>query len=156
MDHWRCFDGTRLPRPLPEEVHRHLEACPNGGKRCIYIGTDSQIYGAQKVVFVTAVVIHFPRTTRIYYRKARVHRAMPLAERLFSEVHRSLEAARLIQPVAGRYAVPIEIHVDVNGHSQFPSHQYLKGLIGYVSSMGYRYRVKPEAFASTSCADRLL
>ncbi len=157
MDRWQRFDGKPLHCPLSEELLIHLKKDPhisNGQKR-IYVGTDSQIYG-HRVAFVTVVIIRLAHTTRIYYHKEHICRIMSLAERLFTEVHRSLKAARLIQPVAGQYGVPIEIHVDVNSHQQFPSHQHLKGLVGYVSSMGYCYRIKPDAFASTSCADRLL
>ncbi len=153
---WRRYNGRRLPHPLPDEIGERLTAVDgrNGHTR-LFIGTDSQRYG-RRVVFATAVVLYSRRQTRIYYRREHVHRPMPLYERLFSEVHRSVEAARLLQPIAGLHAVPIEIHVDINTKEQFPSNQYLRSVIGYVSSMGFPYQVKPYAFASSSCADRFL
>ncbi len=153
---WRRYNGRRLPHPLPEEIRQRLGALsfPNGKTR-LFVGTDSQRYG-KRVVFVTAVILYSARETRVYYHREHLRRPMALYERLFSEAHRSVETARLIQPVAGMHAVPIEIHVDINAREAFPSHQYLKGVIGYVSSMGFPYKIKPDAFASSTCADRFL
>jgi predicted RNase H-related nuclease YkuK (DUF458 family) len=50
----------------------------------------------------------------------------------------------------------MEIHADINTNPQFKSYDALKDSMGYILGMGFNIKVKPEAFASSCCADRIV
>lgn len=79
---------------------------------------------------------------------------MPLKERLIMEVGKSVETAYQIDGILREYKVPLEIHADINTDEESRSYVAMKEALGYIKGMGYQYKLKPEAFASSSCADK--
>jgi len=70
------------------------------------------------------------------------------------EIGHSVEIAYTLDPVLKRLGIPMEIHADINRDPRFPSNASLKEAMGYIQSMGYAFVAKPDAFASSVCADR--
>ncbi|MBI3335264.1 MAG: ribonuclease H-like YkuK family protein [Candidatus Portnoybacteria bacterium] len=128
---------------------------------CLIIGTDSQV--AKGVDFVNAVVIHrVGKGGRYFWR--RVHREystrLTLKARIFTEANLSIElAVELLQFLQRRLAdaflelIPqIEVHIDVGQNG--PTREMIKELVGLVRANGFEARIKPEAYAASTVADK--
>ena len=58
--------------------------------------------------------------------------------------------------VKAKYDVEMEIHADINTDPYFASNKALKEAMGYILGMGFVFKAKPDAFASSSCADKVV
>jgi len=72
------------------------------------------------------------------------------------EVARSIEVAYELCDLLDVYGVELEVHADINTDPSFQSNTALKEAMGYILSMGFVFKAKPEAFASTCCADKVV
>jgi predicted RNase H-related nuclease YkuK (DUF458 family) len=50
----------------------------------------------------------------------------------------------------------MEVHADINTNVQFKSNEALKDAMGYIMGMGFSFKAKPDSFASSCCADKVL
>mgnify|MGYP006187488901 FL=1 len=154
---WRKLNGEILLLPIKEAVKDVLiEEAKNNTKLKVCIGTDSQVK-ANTTEFATVIVflrehrggfmyIHNEKTTTKYHIK----------ERMLLEVAKSIEVAYELCDLFIQYNVEMEIHADINTNPQFKSYDALKDSMGYILGMGFNIKVKPEAFASSCCADRIV
>jgi predicted RNase H-related nuclease YkuK (DUF458 family) len=55
-----------------------------------------------------------------------------------------------------KYEVALEVHADINTDPHFQSNVALKEAMGYILSMGFVFKAKPDAFASSTCADKVI
>ena len=78
-----------------------------------------------------------------------------LQERMLKEVQLSIDVGYNILPLIELYDVEFEIHADVNPNPMAGSHVALHEAVGFIKGMGFTCRVKPEAYAASSGADRL-
>jgi len=154
---WRKLNGEKIIMPIKEAVKNAIEietAKKNKLKVCI--GTDSQVKGnitefATVIVFLRErkggfMFIHNEKSTNKYHIK----------ERMLLEVSKSVEVAYELCDLFIEYNVEMEIHADINTNPQFKSNDALKDSMGYILGMGFNIKVKPEAFASSCCADRIV
>jgi hypothetical protein len=154
---WRRLNGQRIEKPLltaVEETIRRENA--EGYKLKVCIGTDSQVIGAE-VHFATVIV--FLREKRggfMFISNDRSQRKMSLRERMILEVGRSVEVAYALCELLDRYDVALEVHADINTDPAFESNTALKEAMGYILSMGFVFKAKPDAFASSCCADKVI
>ena len=70
------------------------------------------------------------------------------------EVSKSVEIAYALCDLFIEHDVEMEVHADINTNSQFKSNEALKDAMGYIMGMGFAFKAKPEAFASSCCADK--
>lgn len=49
-----------------------------------------------------------------------------------------------------------QVHADINTNPGFKSNDALKEAMGYIMGMGFAFKAKPEAFASSSCANKMV
>jgi hypothetical protein len=75
-------------------------------------------------------------------------------ERMVYEVGKSVEVAYEIAPLLDLYEIPLEIHADINPDPAHDSNKALQQAVGYILGMGYSFKVKPEAYAASSAADK--
>ncbi len=154
---WRRLNGQRIEEPLTEAVERTLKTELAAGHRMkVCIGTDSQVRG-KHIEFATVVV--FLREKRggfMFISNHHTERKMTLRERMITEVARSVEVAYALCDVLDAYDVGLEVHADINTDPQFQSNKALKEAMGYILSMGFIFKAKPDAFASSSCADKMV
>ena len=75
---------------------------------------------------------------------------------MITEVAKSIQIAYELCDLLDQYDVDLEVHADINSNPQFESNVALKEAIGYIMGMGFAFKVKPDAFASSSCADKLV
>jgi predicted RNase H-related nuclease YkuK (DUF458 family) len=50
----------------------------------------------------------------------------------------------------------MEVHADINQSPNFESNVALKEAMGYILGMGFEFKAKPDAFASSSCANKVV
>lgn len=72
------------------------------------------------------------------------------------EVAKSIEIAYALCDIFIEYGVDLEVHADINTNPQFKSNDALKEAMGYILGMGFAFKAKPEAFASSCCADKMV
>ncbi len=152
---WRKLNGELLQLPIIDEIQQKMIE-EQGNKIKVCIGTDSQVKGSI-TEFATAIV--FVREGKggfIFYNTYQTERKMSLKERLILEVSDSIQIAYIICPVLDEYNVELEVHVDINTNPEFRSNIALKEAMGYILGMGYTFKAKPEAFASSSCANKVV
>ena len=154
---WRRLNGERLDGSIVDLVRHTLSAEKAAGHHVkVCIGTDSQVYGAE-VDFATVVV--FLREKRggfMYIQSERRKGHMALKERLLTEVSKSIEVAYAVAPVLEQFGAAMEVHADINTDPHFKSNASLSDAMGYILGMGYAFKAKPYAFASSSCADKVV
>lgn len=154
---WRRLNGQRIEKPLLTAVEETLRReGAEGHKLKVCIGTDSQVMG-NEVHFATVIV--FVREKRggfMFISNEKTLRKMTLRERMILEVGRSVEVAYALCELLDRYDVALEVHADINTDPMFESNAALKEAMGYILSMGFVFKAKPDAFASSSCADKVI
>lgn len=154
---WRRLNGQKIEEPLlaavEQTIIRETEA---GYKLKICIGTDSQVVG-EEVHFATVIV--FLREKRggfMFISNETQHRKMTIRERMILEVGRSVEVAYALCELLDLYDVALEVHADINTDPLFESNAALKEAMGYILSMGFVFRAKPDAMAASCCADKVI
>lgn len=154
---WRKLNGQRIETPLLEAVEQTiLREQAEGHKLKVCIGTDSQVM-SNEVQFATVIV--FLREKRggfMFISNDKTERKMGLRERMILEVARSVEVAYSLCHLLDQYQVELEVHADINTDPAFESNTALKEAMGYILSMGFVFKAKPDAFASSCCADKVL
>lgn len=154
---WRKFSGEIIQSPILEEVEAAIQRealLKNKLKVCI--GTDSQVKGA---VTDFATVIVFLREQRggfMFIFQERTSQKMSIKERMLSEVQKSIDIAYRLCDLLDLYDVDLEVHADINTNPMFKSNQALHEAMGYILSMGFVFKAKPEAFASSYCANKMV
>ncbi len=154
---WRRLNGQRIEQPLHAAVEETIRREMAAGYRLkVCIGTDSQVMG-DEVHFATVIV--FVREKRggfMFISNEKSARKMTLRERMILEVGRSVEVAYSLCELLDKYDVALEVHADINTDPSFESNTALKEAMGYILSMGFVFKAKPDAFASSSCADKVI
>jgi uncharacterized protein len=154
---WRKFNGAEITRPIADEVRETIEReAAAGNKLKVCIGSDSQVYG-RVIEFGTVIV--FLREGRggfMLIANERSTQRMTLKERLLYEVSRSIEIAYELCNLLDEYGVDLEVHADINTNPSFKSNTALQEAMGYILSMGFVFRAKPDSFASSSCANKVV
>jgi hypothetical protein len=79
-----------------------------------------------------------------------------IKERMLTEVHRSISIAYQICPILDKYKVEVEVHADINTSAQHKSNLAFSEAMGYILGMGFTFKAKPEAFASSYCANKVV
>jgi hypothetical protein len=79
-----------------------------------------------------------------------------IKERMLVEVAKSIEVAYSLCDLFNQYNVDMEVHADINTNPQFKSNEALREAMGYILGMGYAFKAKPDAFASSCCADKIV
>ena len=81
-------------------------------------------------------------------------RQYSIKERMLVEVAKSIEVAYDLCSLFTEYNIEMEVHADINTSPQFKSNEALKEAMGYILGMGFAFKAKPEAFASSCCANK--
>jgi len=154
---WRNFNGQSIQEPIKFSVEKIIiREHELGNKLKVCIGTDSQVKGsytefATVIVFLREgkggfMLIHNEQSTVNYSIK----------ERMIMEVSKSIEIAYELCELFTIYDVDMEVHADINTNPQFKSNVALSEATGYILGMGFAFKTKPEAFASSSCANKMV
>ena len=157
MKQWRKLNGTRIKQPIEDEVRMVLmKEKELGYDITACIGTDSQRKG-DVIEFATVVV--FLRKGKggfMYIHNEITKQKMTIKQRMLTEVAKSIEAAYALCNLFTLYGVDMEVHADINTNPNFKSNDALKEAMGYIMGMGFAFKAKPHAFASSSCANKVV
>tara|TARA_Y100001937_G_scaffold120507_1_gene177861 strand:- start:6805 stop:7290 length:486 start_codon:yes stop_codon:yes gene_type:complete len=123
----------------------------------IFIGSDS-FASKKRICFVTAVCLVSPGVPAKYffYREYTPSKKYhTLSSRITEEVRRSIETAEILSEDLSISPNNIELHLDVSPFgSSHKTSKFSDMLTGYVQGYGFSCKVKPNAWASQSVADR--
>lgn len=143
--------------PIKDAVERSIIREINNGHRLkVCIGTDSQVRG-EWVEFASVIV--FLREKKggfMFIHNFKTQQTMGLKERMITEVAKSVEVAYHLCDMLDKHSVELEVHADINTDPSFQSNTALRDAMGYILGMGFVFKAKPEAFASSSCADKVV
>jgi predicted RNase H-related nuclease YkuK (DUF458 family) len=81
---------------------------------------------------------------------------MSVKQRMLLEVAKSIEVAYALCRLFTIYNVDMEVHADINTNPNFKSNDALKEAMGYILGMGFAFKAKPHAFASSNCANKVV
>jgi predicted RNase H-related nuclease YkuK (DUF458 family) len=154
---WKKFNGEHLSGNIMDEVEKVIiRETKAGNKLKVCIGTDSQVYG-ERTEFATVIVfVRGGRGGFMFIHTDRTKRQMSIKERMLLEVGKSIEIAYELCRLLDQYHVELEVHADINTSPQFKSNTALHEAMGYILSMGFVFKAKPEAFASSCCANKIV
>jgi predicted RNase H-related nuclease YkuK (DUF458 family) len=154
---WRKFNGDTIELPIKDAVEQVIiKESDAGNKLKVCIGTDSQVKGK---ITEFATVIVFLREGRggfMFLHNYSTTHQYSIKERMLVEVAKSIEIAYELCDLFTVYDVDMEVHADINTNPQFKSNEALREAMGYILGMGFAFKAKPEAFASSCCANKVV
>lgn len=154
---WRRLNGQKIELPIKQAVAETLVREKELGHRLkVCIGSDSQVRGG---IIEFATVIVFLREKKggfMFIHNSRSTKTMSLRERMITEVAKSVEVAYSLCDLLDQHNVELEVHADINTDPHFQSNTALKEAMGYILGMGFVFKAKPDAFASSYCADKVV
>lgn len=154
---WRRFNGEKITENIKEAVRATVLREINDGFRLkVCIGTDSQVRGA---ITEFATVIVFLREKKggfMFIHNEKSDKQVSLRERMILEVWKSVDIAYQLCDVLDEFDIALEVHADINTDPNFKSNEALREAMGYILGMGFVFKAKPDAFASSYCADKVV
>jgi predicted RNase H-related nuclease YkuK (DUF458 family) len=154
---WHKFNGDPIEGSIQEAVKQTIiKETVHGQKLKVCIGSDSQVKGG---ITEFATVIVFLREKRggfMFIQNDKSSQHFTIKERMLAEVTKSIAIAYQLCPILEEFHVDMEVHADINTNPSFNSNTALKEAMGYILGMGFCFKAKPEAFASSCCADKVI
>jgi len=119
----------------------------------MYLGCDSQTK-ADKTTYATTLVFHVESSgCHIIYKKEVVPVIRDMWNRLWKETELSVKAALYLR----ENGIEINtIDLDYNIDPIHESNRLVKAAVGYVESLGFKARVKPELLPAVYAADTIV
>jgi len=144
---WKTLNEERI-----DDIRAFVRAAARDGQ-AVHLGTDS-LPSRRFTQFVTVLAILTPgKGGRAAYAREVVPRISSLRERLLREVWRSVELGLALTDVVPG---PLTVHIDANPVVTHRSSRYVQELVGLVVGQGFKAAVKPESWAATHAADRVV
>tara|TARA_B100001094_G_C18004069_1_gene706694 strand:+ start:104 stop:640 length:537 start_codon:yes stop_codon:yes gene_type:complete len=168
-DKWFRVNNGPLNMPVYDYLTNIFnEEIKNGYNLKVAVGTDSQGYNTSykfaTVIVIMRQVLLSPNNSigkgamivaKTFYNNKLKKNKTGVKERMLFEVSKSIEIAYKISPLLDMYNIPLEVHADINPDVKWESNKALSEAVGYILGMGYEFRVKPDAWASSSVADNI-
>ena len=154
---WRKFNGDLIEQPIIDAVENAIQReIENGFRLKVCIGTDSQVKGHETEFATVIVFLREGRGGFMFIQNDKTTQTFTIKERMLTEVARSIEIAYQLCHLFTQYDVDMEVHADINTNPSFKSNDALREAMGYILGMGFAFKAKPEAFASSSCANKVV
>ncbi len=152
---WRKFNGETINLPIKDAVEEAIkkEVAKNTHLK-VCIGTDSQVKGEYTEFATVIVFLREHNGGFMYIHNEKTKTRYHIKERMLVEVSKSIDVAYALCDLFIKYQVEMEVHADINTNPSFKSNDALKEAMGYILGMGFAFKAKPEAFASSCCADK--
>lgn len=149
---WRCPNGEIIDHADMLKIIKEHES-EGGG---IYIGTDSHL-SQDKFIFATVICMHNSEKrnggTYFYYReRVKAGNFGSLVNRILHEVSKSVEIGLALRE---KNIENIELHIDASPSSAGnETSRFSDMLSGFAKGAGFKFKVKPDAWSSSSIADK--
>ncbi len=154
---WRRFTGEPLRAPIKKAVEEAIVRETKAGyKLKVCIGTDSQVRSTETEFATVIVFLREKHGGFMFISNDKTKQPYTIKERMLVEVAKSIEIAYELCDLFNKYDVDMEVHADINTNPQFKSNEALREAMGYILGMGYAFKAKPDAFASSCCADKMV
>lgn len=154
---WRNFSGKVFNEPITQLIEEAIIKEKKEGYRLkICVGSDSQAYKSHIEYATVIVVLREGKGGFMFMRNYKGTKQIGIKERMLKEVTMSVDVAYQICDVLDKYDIALEVHADINTDPNFQSNVALKDAMGYILGMGFVFKAKPYAFASSSCADKVV
>src|SRR5882757_694544 len=154
---WRKFNGDPIQLPIKNAVEQAIKReTANGFHLKVCIGTDSQVKGKETEFATVIVFLREGHGGFMFIHNEKTLHKYSIKERMLVEVAKSIEIAYELCNLFTEYNVDMEVHADINTNPQFKSNEALREAMGYILGMGFAFKAKPEAFASSSCANKIV
>lgn len=154
---WRKFNGETIDQPIYEAVENTIKReTEKGFKLKVCIGTDSQVKGQETEYATVIVFLREGHGGFMFIHNDKTRQKITIKERMLLEVAKSIEVAYELCNLFTLYDVDMEVHADINTNPNFKSNDALREAMGYILGMGFAFKAKPEAFASSSCANKVV
>ena len=154
---WRKFNGDPLQLPIKSAVEEVIKRETKAGYHLkVCIGTDSQVKGKETEFATVIVFLREGHGGFMFIHNDKTTQKLTIKERMLLEVSKSVEIAYHLCDLFDEYEVDMEVHADINTNPNFQSNAALHEAMGYILSMGFAFKAKPEAFASSSCANKVI
>lgn len=154
---WRKFNGDLIESPILDAVENAIQReTEKGYKLKVCIGTDSQVKGSETEFATVIVFLREGQGGFMFIHNDKTRTQYSIKERMLVEVSKSIEIAYELCPLFNLYDVDMEVHADINTNPNFKSNDALREAMGYILGMGFAFKAKPEAFASSCCANKVV
>lgn len=154
---WRKFNGDPIELPIKKAVEQAiLKETANNYKLKVCIGTDSQVKGSDTEFATVIVFLREGNGGFMFIHNEKTKQVFSIKERMLVEVAKSIEIAYELCDLFTLYDIDMEVHADINTNPSFKSNEALREAMGYILGMGFAFKAKPEAFASSSCANKMV
>lgn len=121
----------------------------------VIVGTDSHP-SLGDTDFVTAIIVRrVGKGGRYFWSRSSEGRYRELSQRIYREALLSFEWAKAIMEALGKRTLMdfnLEIHVDVGRNGKTRS--LIDGVVGMIVGGGFPVKIKPDAYAASSVADK--
>lgn len=156
LNEFKTASGIKLSKgKLLDEIRGFVEFDRKFNYR-ILIGTDSEYFNS-RVDFISVIVVHrIGNGARYFWRREVVNNKFGLKERLWHEAILSLSIGQELMNslLNNNLNLSLEIHLDLS--SEGKSSSALKEIINLIRSYGFEVKIKPESYAASKIADRLI
>lgn len=116
----------------------------------LYVGTDSMLY-ADHCVYSCIVAVHANdlNIANYYYQKQKFKgkKYKTLETKILKEVEISINTADFLKKKIPEAS--IEIHVDIGDKPRNATRHLVEVACGWIMSMGYKAKIKPDSWASS-------
>ena len=154
---WRKFNGDPIQLPIKDAVEAAITREAGSGYHLkVCIGTDSQVKGKETEFATVIVFIRKGKGGFMYISNEITLQKMSIKQRMLTEVAKSIDTAYALCKIFTLYNVDMEVHADINTNPNFKSNDALREAMGYIMGMGFVFKAKPDAFASSSCANKIV
>jgi len=141
---WICGEEKLSTEEVFESIKDYVK---KGGT--IFVGTDSMLkHDYCKFASVIAIHSNDLKVANYFYKKKTLpaNEYKMLQTKIFEEVDCSIHIAK---EFANRFPnAEIEVHVDVGKTNRSKTRIYVDMLKGWVTGMGYLFKIKPKSWAS--------
>lgn len=154
-----CKQKNKHPftQPIADEIETTLaKEIADGNQLKVCIGTDSQVKSRETEFATVIVFVRKGKGGFMYIHNETTTQKMSIKQRMLTEVAKSIEVAYPLCSIFSKYSVDMEVHADINTNPNFKSNDALKEAMGYIMGMGFVFKAKPDAFASSCCANKVV
>lgn len=134
---------------IKEEIESYVKL---GGK--IYVGSDSMLY-SDNCSFACVIAFHnnSHKIAKYYFKrfKRSVGNYKNLRVKILEEVALSIQVANFVINLCP--SADVELHVDIGTSKRSATSKMFNLIKGWVLGTGFKLKVKPESWASSSIAD---
>lgn len=125
----------------------------------IVVGTDSS--AVENANFISVIIVYrMGRGGRYFWRKTKGDKKYrSLRDRIYKEVTLSVHTAKNIltelqELLEVGYQLHYDFHIHIDVGENGPTRQMIKEVVGIVQGNGFKAKIKPDAYAASSIADK--